>query len=149
MAPSRERGDDRAIRRKSIAGATDGKAQLENLQKRIAHFKSKRDARRPTISGPMKEAGSAFNVVVRLLSELAAGIGFGLFIGYWLDRWAGTRPLFIILFLFLGLAAAVRNIVHIQEGALKKASSFPSPDRAQEEQIDPGRENCGNPPNDV
>lgn len=36
---------------------------------------------------------------------------FGFAIGYFLDRWLGTSPLFIILFFFIGLAAGIVNVV--------------------------------------
>jgi len=36
---------------------------------------------------------------------------FGFLIGYGLDRWLGTSPLFLIVFFFLGLAAGIVNVV--------------------------------------
>ncbi len=36
---------------------------------------------------------------------------FGFVIGYFLDRWLGTSPLFIILFFFIGLVAGIVNVV--------------------------------------
>ncbi|RPJ82677.1 MAG: F0F1 ATP synthase assembly protein I [Acidobacteria bacterium] len=36
---------------------------------------------------------------------------FGFLIGYVLDGWLGTSPLFIILFFFLGLAAGIVNVI--------------------------------------
>ena len=38
---------------------------------------------------------------------LAVVIGF--LVGYWLDRWLGTSPLFILVFFFLGVAAGHRQ----------------------------------------
>ncbi len=49
----------------------------------------------------------AFNVV----SDLIAGVICGLGIGYGLDRWLGTRPVFIAVFLILGCIAGVLNVV--------------------------------------
>jgi ATP synthase protein I len=40
---------------------------------------------------------------------LAVIIGFG--IGYVLDRWLGTSPLFVIVFFFFGVAAGIVNVV--------------------------------------
>jgi len=40
---------------------------------------------------------------------LAVIFGFG--IGYFLDRWLGTSPLFVIVFFFLGVAAGIVNVV--------------------------------------
>ncbi len=36
---------------------------------------------------------------------------FGFLIGYALDRWLGTTPLFIIVFFFIGIAAGIVNVV--------------------------------------
>ena len=49
----------------------------------------------------------AFNVI----SELIAGVVCGLGMGYGIDRWLGTRPVFIAVFLVLGCVAGVVNVV--------------------------------------
>ena len=36
---------------------------------------------------------------------------FGFLIGYFLDKWLGTSPLFIILFFFIGVAAGIVNVI--------------------------------------
>jgi len=36
---------------------------------------------------------------------------FGFLIGFALDRWLGTTPLFIIVFFFIGIAAGIVNVV--------------------------------------
>jgi ATP synthase protein I len=36
---------------------------------------------------------------------------FGFAIGYFLDRWLGTSPLFLIIFFFFGVAAGIINVV--------------------------------------
>lgn len=41
--------------------------------------------------------------------EILAGVGGGLLIGYGLDYWLGTKPLFLIVFFMLGAAAGVLN----------------------------------------
>lgn len=43
--------------------------------------------------------------------ELIAGVLAGSFIGYQLDKWLETLPIFFITFFFLGIAGAVRNII--------------------------------------
>jgi ATP synthase protein I len=40
---------------------------------------------------------------------LAVTIGF--LVGYGLDRWLGTTPLFIVIFFFIGVAAGIVNVV--------------------------------------
>ena len=49
----------------------------------------------------------AFNVI----SDLIAGVICGLGMGYGLDRWLGTRPVFIAVFLVLGCMAGILNVV--------------------------------------
>ena len=53
----------------------------------------------------------------KLVSQ-ASSIGFlvvfciliGLAIGYYIDKWLNTKPLFIVIFLFLGVVAAFYNL---------------------------------------
>jgi ATP synthase protein I len=61
------------------------------------------DSRQPSLGavGALSSVGIAF--------VLAVVIGFG--IGYVLDRWAGTSPLFVIVFFFIGVAAGIVNVV--------------------------------------
>jgi ATP synthase protein I len=49
----------------------------------------------------------------RVLAELIAGpVGGGL-IGWLFDRWFGTSPWLLLVFVFLGIAAAFWNIIKI------------------------------------
>jgi ATP synthase protein I len=41
--------------------------------------------------------------------EVVAGVGGGLLLGWGLDRWFETAPLFLIVFFILGAAAGVLN----------------------------------------
>lgn len=49
----------------------------------------------------------------RMSLELVVGIVFGLGLGWFIDRGFGTKPWFMIIFMFLGLAAGVANIVRM------------------------------------
>jgi ATP synthase protein I len=53
--------------------------------------------------------------------EVVAGVGFGALLGWALDRWLGTMPLFLIVFFTLGAAAGVlnasRHLRRMQNGA--------------------------------
>ena len=40
---------------------------------------------------------------------MVAGVGVGVLLGWALDRWLGTMPLFLIVFFLLGAAAGVLN----------------------------------------
>ncbi len=53
--------------------------------------------------------------------EVVAGVGVGVLIGWGLDRWLGTMPLFLIVFFMLGAAAGVlnayRHLRRMQDGS--------------------------------
>ena len=49
--------------------------------------------------------GSAMSLGFRVMSELVAAVVVGALIGWQMDRWLGTSPLLLILFLALGAAA--------------------------------------------
>lgn len=49
----------------------------------------------------------------RVLSDLIGGLGGGALIGWLLDRWLGTSPWLLLTLMFLGIAAAFRNIIKL------------------------------------
>lgn len=46
----------------------------------------------------------------RVLAELIAGLLFGVFVGYQIDKYFNTKPLFLIILTILGLAGSFYNI---------------------------------------
>jgi ATP synthase protein I len=57
------------------------------------------------------DAGKAMSLGFRVLAELIAGILVGTAIGWQLDRWLSTGPWLMFLFLFLGTAAGIFNVI--------------------------------------
>jgi len=49
----------------------------------------------------------------RVLAELIGGLAGGALIGWVLDRLIGTQPWLLLVFLFLGIIVAFRNIIRI------------------------------------
>jgi len=50
-------------------------------------------------------------------------IAIGFFIGYYLDKWLGTKPYMTIFWLFIGIAAGFKNIyMAVQDGYDRKKS---------------------------
>lgn len=49
----------------------------------------------------------------RVLAELIGGIAGGALVGWVLDRFLGTQPWLLLVFLFLGIIVAFRNIYRI------------------------------------
>ena len=63
----------------------------------------------------MEEHYSQANLAWRMVIELVAGLGIGFGIGYGLDVLFGTLPIFLVLFVFLGLAAGVKTMLRSAE----------------------------------
>ncbi|PID37420.1 MAG: F0F1 ATP synthase subunit I [Rhodobacterales bacterium] len=59
----------------------------------------------------MKKDYAQANLAWRMVIELVAGLGIGFGIGYGLDYALGTIPLFLVIFIFLGLAAGVKTML--------------------------------------
>jgi len=56
---------------------------------------------------PQTPAGWVF----RLSIELVAGLVVGGGIGWFLDRWLGTKPIMLLIFFALGAAAGMLNVI--------------------------------------
>ena len=57
--------------------------------------------------------GNAMGLAFRVLSEFVAAVIVGGFIGWWIDRFAGTSPAFVVVFLLMGAAAGFWNVYRI------------------------------------
>ncbi|MSP50786.1 MAG: AtpZ/AtpI family protein [Alphaproteobacteria bacterium] len=85
---------------------TDRPPSFDDLDARL---KKARRHDQPSQSGAHVAAGLGW----RLALELAAGMAVGGLIGWFLDRWLGTVPLFTIVFVFVGVASGVRNALRL------------------------------------
>jgi len=54
---------------------------------------------------------SSYGTAMRIGVELVVGVVIGLLIGRLLDSWLDTSPLMMIIFLFVGFAAGVNNVI--------------------------------------
>ncbi|MEG6508763.1 AtpZ/AtpI family protein [Methyloligella sp. 2.7D] len=70
---------------------------------------------------------SAFGNAMRLGMELIAGVAVGGFIGWTLDQWFGTAPLMMVVFLFLGGAAGILNVIRSAK-AMQAGQPYPGKD---------------------
>lgn len=94
---------------------TDQKSdELEDLGERIAMARGKQ---LPELE--KKEHHTMANMAWRMVIELVAGISIGFGIGYGLDWLFGTMPIFLILFIGLGLAAGVRTMMRTAQEVQK------------------------------
>ena len=76
----------------------------------------------PTAEAPRNHAKSDLARGLKLSSEFIAGIVVGAGIGWGIDRLLGTSPLGLIVFLLLGFAAGIFNVMR-ETGAMAKAET--------------------------
>jgi ATP synthase protein I len=87
-------------------------ARLRRLGERLGTLKPKpREPEEET--GSLAENPSNLAQGLRLSSEFIAGILVGGFIGWLIDRFAGTSPWGLIVFLLLGFGAGILNMLRV------------------------------------
>jgi ATP synthase protein I len=80
--------------------------RLKALEAKIAALKTPAE-----VKDHSEEHYSQAQLAWRMVIELVAGLGIGFGIGYGLDTLFGTMPVFLVLFIFLGLAAGVQTMM--------------------------------------
>jgi ATP synthase protein I len=92
-------------------------AALSARLERLGHRLDQVGPGRASDPGPARSsadasaAASAWARGFRLSSELVAGVVVGAGLGWLLDRWLGTTPWGLMVFLLLGFAAGVLNVM--------------------------------------
>jgi ATP synthase protein I len=107
MSDARE-NSDRGKRRTDEAALS---ARLQRLNEGLGHA---RDAAGGPSDSPDREqaaTASGYAKGFRLSSELVAGVVVGAGIGWFIDRWLGVSPWGLIVFVLLGFAAGVLNVM--------------------------------------
>jgi ATP synthase protein I len=90
------------------------------LGQRLDEVKARRN---PPQSGDARARGEAFAKAFRFVAELIAGVGVGGFIGWVLDRQLGTAPWLLVLFVTLGFAAGLMNVIRAAQRAQADAAA--------------------------
>jgi ATP synthase protein I len=83
---------------------------LDDLSNRLK--KARGDEAKKTAPGLLSSGlpKSATGLAFRVGTELVAGVMVGGAIGYGLDQWLGTSPLFLIVMFFLGAGGGMMNV---------------------------------------
>ena len=58
-----------------------------------------------------KVQASGYGMAVRMTVEMVAALAVSVFLGLWIDAELDTAPLFLVIFLIMGMAAGVINVV--------------------------------------
>ncbi len=96
---------------------------LDKLQAKIDKIKGYQ----PTDS--KDSSGADMSQAVRLIIDLMAGVIMGVGVGYFVDKWLETTPLFMIAGLFFGMVAGVKNMLRSAELIDKKLSEQEKDDK--------------------
>ena len=97
------------------SGRKAGGRDTHDIRRRLDALEGKlatAQGRRPQTSGDDQEGrGKAMGQALRLATELVAGVAVGGLIGWALDQLFGTAPILMVVFLALGGAAGIMNVV--------------------------------------
>ena len=106
MSDARENGD----RDKQQTSEAALSARLQRLNEGLGQV---RNAGHPSDGSGAQRAATASGYAkgFRLSSELVAGVVVGAGIGWLIDRWLGVSPWGLTVFLLLGFAAGVLNVM--------------------------------------
>jgi len=99
----------------AVADPTDPSDRLAALEAKLA------EKREPEVAKHHSEDHhSQAQLAWRMVIELVAGLAIGFGIGYGLDTLFGTMPIFLVLFIFFGLAAGVLTMMRSAKEVQKK-----------------------------
>ena len=88
---------------------------LDLLSDRITNFETvlnKKKQKRKQMQLPV----SGMAIAGRVATELLAGIVVGTFLGWLIDGWLETTPIFMLVLFFLGAAAGIANLWRLFTG---------------------------------
>jgi ATP synthase protein I len=100
------------------------KRRLHDLEGRVREAR----ARHEPASPEARERGAAMGQALKLATELLAGVAVGGFIGWALDRWLGTQPALMVVFLILGAAGGILNVIRSAQRNQAEAGPLPGKD---------------------
>ena len=72
--------------------------------------------------------------------EFAVGLALGAVLGIWIDGKAGTSPLFLVLFLALGLTVGVRRLLRFARSQTKAFAEQEAAPKPPGDDADPERD---------
>ncbi len=105
-------------------------ASLNSLKQRINEAEDARERAEEKSTKRAHLPADAMALVGRIATEMVAGIAVGGFMGWLLDSWLGTTPLFMIVLFFLGAGAGMMNIWRMASGHGLKIGYFDHQDDA-------------------
>ena len=103
--------------------ADDSAARLAALEAKLAEKRTPEEVKHHS-----EEHYSQAQLAWRMVIELVAGLGIGFGIGYGLDSLFGTSPIFLVPFIFFGLAAGVLTMMRSAKEVQRKQAATAAED---------------------
>ncbi len=107
-------------------------SRLRNLHGRLG--KAEKVRRAGEI--PPEQRATSIGLAFRLATELVAGLIVGGGIGWFLDKWFGTKPVMLLIFFMLGVVAGILNVIRTARQMQAEITS--GPENHAEGPDDPG-----------
>ena len=108
----------------------EGDKRLKDIERRINAMQQEKQKGDQTSRSALPKGMGA--IIGRVATELVAGVIVGAFIGWVLDNWLGTSPLFLLVLFFLGAIAGMLNVWRIFTGRGLAAGYFDEHKRASD-----------------
>ena len=79
--------------------------ELRALGKKLEEVRRQNEPRR------QEAPPTSLGIASRFATEFVVAVAFGGGLGWVLDRWLGTKPIFLLVLFVLGAAAGIRNVM--------------------------------------
>ena len=119
-----------------MAGDDADRAKLDDLSARLNAVRAG-EASRAAAAEATRETSQGVSIGMRIGIELLVAVLAGGAIGYFIDRWLNTKPVFLLAFLVLGFTAGVLDVLRVIKG-LDSAAGYGRAVREKEAANAPG-----------
>ncbi len=130
MASGKREALENGTRQMNDINDHKGEMRLADIERRLDKLQADRELKDRPSQSALPEGMAA--IMGRVATELVAGVIVGGFIGWMLDRWLDTSPLFLLVMFFLGAIAGMLNVWRVFTGRGLAAGYFDERKNASE-----------------